>query len=60
MRLFVVYIALLAFGLQSYITQTHIHLAPNSFASLAKLGASKQQQPDKFASNGDAANCPIC
>ena len=60
MRQLVVYIALMAFGLQSYITQTHIHLAPDSFASFAKLGANKQQQPDKFPANGDPANCPIC
>jgi hypothetical protein len=60
MRMFVVYIALLAFGLQSYIIQTHIHLAPDLLASLAKLGANKQPQPDKFPANGDPANCPVC
>jgi hypothetical protein len=59
-RLLVIYITLLAFGLQSYVTQTHIHLAPDSFASFAKLGANKQSQPDKFPANGDPANCPIC
>jgi hypothetical protein len=59
-RLLITFVVMLAFGLQSYITQTHIHLAPDSFASIAKLNASKQQQPDKFPANGDPANCPIC
>jgi hypothetical protein len=49
---------MLAFGLQSYITQTHIHLAPGAIA--AGISADKHQQPDKFPANGDPANCPIC
>jgi len=56
----VIYVTLLAFGAQSYVTQTHIHIAPDSFASFAKLGANKQSQPDKFPANRDPANCPIC
>ena len=58
---------MLAFGFQSYVTQTHIHLAPNSFASFADLGAgtpaaegTSKQQPDKFPPGDDPANCPIC
>lgn len=60
MRLFIVLLTLLAFGLQSYITQTHIHLAPDSFASAIGISTGKHQQPDKFPANGDPANCPIC
>jgi hypothetical protein len=60
MRMLIVYITLLAFGLQSYITQTHIHLAPDSFASASGISTAKHQQPDKFPANGDPANCPIC
>ena len=62
MRLFVAMFVLLAFGLQSYVTQTHIHIAPDSFAPYSKLIAQsgKEKQPDKFPANGDPANCPIC
>jgi hypothetical protein len=59
MRLCVILTTLLAFGLQSYVTQTHIHLAPDSFAGASDSGATKQK-PDKFPANGDPANCPIC
>jgi len=51
---------LLTFALQSYVTQTHIHLAPGSFASYSELGAAKKQLPDKFPAQDDPANCPIC
>jgi hypothetical protein len=51
---------LLTFALQSYVTQTHIHLAPGSFASYSELGAVKKQLPDKFPAQDDPANCPIC
>jgi hypothetical protein len=60
MRLLIVLLTLLAFGLQSYITQTHIHLVPDSFASAAGIVNGKQPQPDRFPANGDPANCPIC
>jgi hypothetical protein len=56
LRLLVTFFALFAFSLQTYIGQTHIHLAPDS---LAAIGAHKQA-PDKFPANGDPANCPIC
>jgi len=51
---------LLTFALQSYVTQTHIHLAQGSFASYSELGAAKKQLPDKFPAQDDPANCPIC
>ena len=60
MRLAIVLLTLMAFGLQSYITQTHIHLAPDSFASAAGVANGKHSLPDKFPANGDPANCPIC
>jgi len=51
---------LLTFALQSYVTQTHIHLAPGSFASYSELGVAKKHLPDKFPAQDDPANCPIC
>lgn len=60
LRLLVTLCVMLAFGLQSYITQTHIHLAPDSFASASGISTNKHSQPDKFPANGDPANCPIC
>jgi hypothetical protein len=56
LRLLVTFFALFAFSLQTYIGQTHIHLAPDS---LAAIGGHKQE-PDTFPANGDPANCPIC
>lgn len=61
LRLAISLFVMLAFGLQSYITQTHIHLAPDSTASYAKLlSQSGKEKQDKFPANGDPANCPIC
>jgi hypothetical protein len=59
-RLAISVLMLVAFALQSYVTQTHIHLAPGSFASYNQLGAAKKQLPDKFPAQDDPANCPIC
>jgi hypothetical protein len=56
LRLLVTFFALFAFSLQTYIGQTHIHLAPDSLAAVA----GHKQAPDKFPANGDPANCPIC
>ena len=56
LRLLVTFFALFAFSLQTYIGQTHIHLAPDSF----EAGAAHKQAPDRFPANGDPANCPIC
>jgi hypothetical protein len=60
MRLAIVLLTLMAFGLQSYIAQTHIHLAPDSFATASGVANGKLPLPDKFPANGDPANCPIC
>lgn len=64
-NLFIALLALLTFSLQSYVTQTHIHLAANRFASYADLDSQKsagaqKRLPDRFPANGDPANCPIC
>jgi hypothetical protein len=59
-RLAISLFILAAFVLQSYVTQTHIHLAPESFASYSELGAAKKQLPDKFPAQDDPSNCPIC
>lgn len=62
LRMVISLFVMLAFGLQSYIAQTHIHLQPDTFSSYAKLSheAGKQDPADKFPANGDPANCPIC
>lgn len=61
-RVIISLLVMLAFGLQSYITQTHIHLKPDTFSSYSKLAqtSGKENPSDKFPANGDPANCPIC
>jgi hypothetical protein len=61
-RLAISMFVMLAFSLQSYITQTHIHLKADTFSSYSKLSneTGKQNPLDKFPANGDPANCPIC
>jgi hypothetical protein len=65
---------LVAFALQSYVTQTHIHFAGHvvtgGFAfpgedskapNAAALGAAQDKgDHDKYPSGDDPANCPIC
>jgi hypothetical protein len=67
-RLGVVLFALLAFALQSYTVQTHIHFSAKLVASLNHAAAADQSKtpvanhkdnPAKPA-KGDPANCPIC
>jgi len=58
--------AFVAFALQSYIVQTHIHFSPDAELRLAGYVASHDTKPaqqaprDKYPSNEDPANCPIC
>jgi hypothetical protein len=63
-RLAITLFALLAFTLQSYVTQTHIHgLAHESFAGAAFAAgedSGQKQKPGKLPANDDPANCPIC
>jgi hypothetical protein len=51
-RLLLTLFALFAFGLQSYLVQTHIHTA-------TAVSASKSS-PDRLPAKDDPANCPIC
>jgi hypothetical protein len=60
-------LTLVAFALQSYITQTHIHFERNFAAgsltqdgSKALSGDAVRDKHDKYPANEDPANCPIC
>ncbi len=57
-RLAITLFALLAFLLQSYVTQIHIHGA--TWNTTAALDAGKTQQPAKIPAGNDQNNCPIC
>jgi len=63
-RLAITFFALLAFTLQTYVTQTHIHGAsPVNFAAAASTldgSAAQKHLPDKLPPSNDPANCPIC
>lgn len=59
-RLAFIYLALVAFGFQSYVTQTHIHLTAGEASSLAKQVAGHKRSPENLPNSGDPANCPIC
>ena len=63
-RLAITLFALLAFTLQTYVTQTHIHGIARVSTVTATLAFDKnavqKQQPDKFPPANDPANCPIC
>ncbi|HEY5336778.1 MAG TPA: hypothetical protein VIJ85_01120 [Rhizomicrobium sp.] len=67
-RQLVLAISLIAFALQSYLTQTHIHFATSqafgissndTFVPAAKHGTEKTV-PAKNAPSNDDPNCPIC
>jgi len=57
-------LTLLAFGLQSYVTQTHIHFEPRIAAlfdgGAKAASAGKHQDRDRYPANEDPANCPLC
>ena len=61
-RLAVTLVALLAFVLQTFVVQTHIHgVAQVAAAPLGvEQSAGHGTQPDKFPPGDDPANCPIC
>jgi len=63
-RLAVAALAFVAFALQSYVTQTHIHGAfvSSDVAKISKQVAGKApgEPHDKYPANDDPANCPIC
>jgi hypothetical protein len=67
-RSIVLALALLAFALQSFITQTHVHFAStqafglsgDNFTPAAKQTGGKTAPSKKVPSNDDPANCPLC
>ena len=56
-RLVVIYAAMLAFALQSYVVQTHIHFAHET--AIAD-GHDANGHHDKLPDHDDPAHCPIC
>ena len=54
-RALLVAFVLIAFGLNSYITQTHIHFHPEALHGQI-LGGEHQKHP----SDDDSKNCPFC
>lgn len=61
-RQVLVFVALMAFALQGYVFQTHIHFTPGQAAQLASDVDTNTASGhhDKFPANDDPANCPIC
>ena len=62
-RLAITFFALLAFTLQTYVTQTHIHsISQTSAAAASTLDGSvgHKRLPGKLPPSNDPANCPIC
>lgn len=61
-------VTLLAFSLQTYLTQTHIHLASERPALLSQVQVDHGKAPstmpaerrDRYPANEDPANCPLC
>lgn len=65
-RLALASLLLVAFALQSYVVQTHIHLTQAESARLTLSAAAHGvklaplDRHDRFPDSGDPANCPIC
>jgi hypothetical protein len=57
-RLAITLVALLAFTLQSYVTQIHIHGTIRN--AVAGIDAGKTTQPGKAPATSDQNVCPIC
>lgn len=66
---FVMLVTLLAFSVQTYLTQTHIHMASENRSALTletvaavtkALTAAPAPPKDKYPPNEDPANCPLC
>lgn len=62
LRLAITLFALLAFALQGYLTQTHIHVQGTGTAAEFKLAgqADPAGTPGKAPAKDDSSNCPIC
>ena len=59
-RRFVVFIAALAFALQSYITQTHIHDASQGLGGAVKIAATQSPAQGKAPLHDGRTDCPFC
>jgi hypothetical protein len=57
-RRMVVFLAVLALALQSYITQTHIHDA--GFGGAGKITTTQSSIPGKTPVHDSQADCPFC
>jgi len=57
-RLAITLFALLAFTLQSYVTQIHIHGA--NWGAASSVDAGKTPHPGKAPAGDDQSSCPIC
>lgn len=62
----VMLVTLLAFSIQGYLTQTHIHWAMERQASLSQsqdhrtANGAPTDRKDGYPANEDPANCPLC
>jgi hypothetical protein len=59
-RRFVVFVAILALALQSYIAQTHVHDALRSFDGTAKIADTRSPAQNQSPLDHRAADCPLC
>ncbi|MBI3677634.1 MAG: hypothetical protein HY243_13570 [Proteobacteria bacterium] len=56
----VLFVTVLGFALQSYITQTHIHPVPQIIGGIEKIADTKSPTPDKSPLDNSSDNCPLC
>jgi hypothetical protein len=54
------FVAVLAFALQSYIAQTHIHDSWQAAGGSASLAATQSHQQGKLPFDHGRADCPFC
>src|SRR5665213_4089505 len=59
-RRLVVLLAALAFALQSYATQTHIHDKSQAFNGLIKTSTTQSSSQDKTPADNNSSDCPLC
>jgi hypothetical protein len=59
-RRIVVFIAMLAFALQSFVTQTHIHGEPRGISGVFKIAAHQSPAQSKAPFDNSRADCPFC
>jgi hypothetical protein len=57
---FGMFIVVLAFLLQSYITQTHIHIGSQGFSGIIKIAATQAPTQGKTPLDNGRADCPFC